>query len=267
MTKITVITICLNAEDTLRKAIESVLTQSYEDIEYVIVDGLSTDSTPDIIEQYKTGIGKYIREPDDGLYHAMNKGIANSSGDIIFFLNADDSFYDSGVVNSIVSQFEKSPSVDLVFGDVVWVHNNYETYYKQCSQVTRSGLARRTIIHQSIFARRELFQKMGNFCQEYRVVSDYEWILRVFLSGKCNYLYMAQPIVRFMLHGRSVSESWEAERREVMKKYFSAREIFRYRALPLQVEKLKKMLKKVIRFIKGRLLPPNRALTKNKERK
>lgn len=253
MEKITVITICLNADKTLRKAIESVLTQTYKEIEYVVVDGLSTDSTPGIIEQYKDEISKYISEPDDGLYSAMNKGIAISSGDIIFFLNADDSFYDDDVIKSVMNQFEKHPYLDLVFGDIVWVHNGNEVYCKQTSQVTRTGLARRTISHQSIFVRKEMFQKLGNFRQEYRVVSDYEWILRVFLTGQCNYLYVAQPIARFMLHGRSVNESWEGERREVMKKYFSVLEIIRYRAIPRQIETLKNILRKIVRFVKTRI--------------
>lgn len=252
MNKVSIVTICLNAEETIERAIESVLGQTYNNIEYIIVDGESKDRTPEIIERFKSRIDTLIREPDDGLYHAMNKGIAVSTGDVIYFLNADDVLYDRNVVNDFMDAFNSNQNVDLIYGDIVWLKDGAETYYPQNYTITRESLARRTIVHQSIFARKSLFLDVGLFNQDNRVVSDYDWILRVFLSSNHQYRYLSRPVALFSLHGRSVNEVWERERRVVMKNYFSTSEILRHRIIPLLVENQKKRLRNTIRNIKTR---------------
>lgn len=250
MIKITIITICLNAESTLQRAIESVLAQTYLEKEYVVVDGLSTDATPKIIEQYREKINRYIREPDEGLYHAMNKGIAASTGDIINFLNADDIFCDHNVLNDVADVFNADQSLDLVYGDIVRLKDNRESYHSQNYTVTRNSLARRTIHHQSIIARKKLFDEQGLFNQKYRVVSDYEWILKVFLSSNYRCKHIPRPIAFFSIYGRSANEKFEHERRVVMKGFFNQYEILRYRAVPLLIERLKNLVRSIVRKIK-----------------
>ena len=120
--KVSIITVCYNSSATISDTIESVISQSYPDIEYVVVDGGSTDGTLEIIEQYRDDITHFISEPDEGIYDAMNKGISICSGDIIGILNSDD-FYDSpNVINKIALNFPVD--CDLIFGDVVYVEKD-----------------------------------------------------------------------------------------------------------------------------------------------
>ena len=118
--KVSIITVCLNCSMHIRKAIESVISQTYPLIEYVIIDGASTDGTVEIIEKYRDRIAHFISEPDTGLYNAMNKGIGAATGDILFFLNADDYFADENVVADVADVFSKNPDIDIVFGNQIF---------------------------------------------------------------------------------------------------------------------------------------------------
>src|SRR5690554_4736848 len=124
--KISVITVCYNSERFIRTAIESVLSQSNGSVEYILVDGFSTDNTVSIIKKYEPlfkGRLKYISEPDQGLYDAMNKGIRMATGDIVGILNSDDFFYDEEVLSTVVKAF-KDPSLRATIGDIVFVKDN-----------------------------------------------------------------------------------------------------------------------------------------------
>ncbi|NIQ17074.1 MAG: glycosyltransferase, partial [Candidatus Dadabacteria bacterium] len=136
--KISVITVVYNAEDTLEQTIMSVYGQSYNEIEYIIIDGSSSDATLSIINKHRDKISHVISEPDQGIYDAMNKGINISTGDVVGFLNADDLYYENNVVEKIIRCFE-TDSVDACYGDLVYVSKNNLSkivrYWESCNHI------------------------------------------------------------------------------------------------------------------------------------
>jgi len=250
MEKVSIVTVSLNAAAYIETAIKSVRAQTYPHIEHVMIDGGSTDGTLDIINTYRDGIGYFVSEPDSGLYNAMNKGITAATGDILFFLNADDRFCDDNVIEDVVSVFNRNPDLDIVYGNLIWDWSGKMVRRKQPSTITREFLARTTVLHQTIFVRRKVFGVTGGFSEHHKVVSDYEWVLKVFLRDSCNYLYYDRDIVVMATEGLSwTTTDWEKERIDVMKGYFGFYEILRYRILPMK----KKAIRKAInRYYKAR---------------
>jgi glycosyltransferase involved in cell wall biosynthesis len=119
--RISIITICYNRKATIAKAIESVLNQDHPNIEYIIIDGNSTDGTQDIIESYSGKITTYISEPDKGMYDALNKGLQLATGDLVGLMHSDDEFYDSTIVSKIVAAFKKAPHTDGIYGNGIYI--------------------------------------------------------------------------------------------------------------------------------------------------
>lgn len=114
--KISIITACYNSEQTIEQTIQSVLGQTYENIEYIIIDGASTDRTMEVVEKYRDKIDKIVSEPDEGIYDAFNKGVSKSTGTIVHFLNAGDYYLDNGVLETILERFKKDSTLDYVHG-------------------------------------------------------------------------------------------------------------------------------------------------------
>lgn len=179
--KFSVITVCLNSADTIEKTIESVLNQQGVEIEYIIIDGGSTDNTVEIIKRFGNRIAYWCSEPDGGIYEAMNKGIAVATGDMVSFINSSD-WYADGALACIQKKMTEG-KFDLVCGKVARVKDGVvvsidakpedetEIYYKMYYQ------------HQGIFAKRSIFSKYGYFDVQYRICADYDWLLRVYNRG------------------------------------------------------------------------------------
>ena len=121
--KVSIITVSFNAENTIEDSIKSVLAQAYPDIEYIIIDGKSTDKTVDIIEKYRGKIHYFISEPDYGIFNAMNKGIKAATGDILYFLNTNDYIFDEKVIEDVVKFFQKTKAT-MIFGDMSFIDDN-----------------------------------------------------------------------------------------------------------------------------------------------
>lgn len=240
MEKLSVVTICLNAAEHIEAAFRSIQSQTYPNIEHIVIDGGSTDGTLNVIERYRNSIGYFVSEPDTGLYNAMNKGIKAATGDILFFLNADDVFSDEHVVSDVMAAFSADPDLDVVYGDQQFKTRGGLVLARQPEFVTREYLRERTIFHQTVFARQNVFEDTDGFSEDYKVVSDYEWMLKVFL-GKYRCLHLNRIIVIFSTDGRSWSTKWESERRTVMRKYFSPWEIMVYRAMPMAARRLRQI--------------------------
>lgn len=241
--KISIITVSFNSAALIEESIKSVLNQTYSSIEYLIIDGGSTDGTVEIIERYKGSIDYFVSEPDRGLYDAMNKGIRAATGDALFFLNSDDTFCDERVLGDAAEAFDNNPDVDVIFGNQIFdFGGGKKAIKKQKFEDVRERLARNNIQHQTMFTRKEIFDVTGGFSQKYRIVSDYEWILKTFLVNKCSYVYIDRDISIMSTQGLSSTTNFEPERRQVMKDYFSIYEIYRYRVLPLMVGKLIKRI-------------------------
>lgn len=197
--KISIITVCLNSAKTIRKALVSAKVQSYKQIEVIIIDGVSTDGTLNIVSEFSEIISTVVSEKDKGIYDAMNKGISLASGDIIFFLNSDDAFFDSDVLTDVVARFEESPSIDLLYGNVIYEDGKKHTK-RTYSHINRHTLQFESLCHQAVFARRSLFDKVGLFNLKFKTNADYDWLIKVFRSG-ANCVWFDRIVSVFSLGG------------------------------------------------------------------
>ena len=207
--KISIITVCYNSEATLRDTIESVLAQTYPDIEYIIVDGASRDGTMAIVAEYRDRIATVVSEPDMGIYDAMNKGIKLATGDIIGILNSDDFYENTKVVGDVVSQFVSFPDSDLVFGNVVFVapHNldKIVRYYRSdhfMSWKLRFGWMP---AHPATFIKRHAYYRVGSYSLEFKISSDYEMFVRLLLVNKLSFSRINKVLVRMRTGGVSTA--------------------------------------------------------------
>ncbi|MEE4239405.1 MAG: glycosyltransferase family 2 protein [Anderseniella sp.] len=229
--KISVVTVVLNAVGSIEKCVASVFAQTYDNIEYLVVDGGSTDGTLDILARYRDRIDYLVSEPDRGLYHAMNKGIQAATGDFVYFLNSDDRFCNETVVADVVEAIRQNPSVDLVYGDVLMGSGNQLMKRPQVPVLSRESLCRKGFCHQSLFARRELLLRTGGFSEEYRIVADGDWLARALAVGATS-LHLDRDIAVFALDGVSGTSRWHAEKRRSLRANFTRWELLRWRKLP-----------------------------------
>lgn len=208
---ISIITATYNSSRTLTDTLESVLRQSYTDIDYVIVDGGSKDNTLDIIHRYEPrfeGRMRWISEPDKGIYDAMNKGIRMAIGDVVGLLNSDD-FYTSNDVLEHVARALSDPNVDAVYGDIHYVNDDDLThcvrYYS--SRVFRRGLMRMGFMpaHPSFYCRRVIYEKYGTFDTSLRIAADFENLLRLIFVNRIRTKYISEDFVTMRTGGASSS--------------------------------------------------------------
>lgn len=207
--KVSIITVCYNSEATIRDTIESVLTQSYANIEYIIIDGNSTDSTLSIINEYGEQIATVVSENDKGIYDAMNKGIAIASGEIIGILNSDDFYENNEVIATVMNTFQTLPASDLVFGNIVFVKP------KELNKVVRCYDAKHfkpwklrfgwMPPHPATFIRKAVYNECGLYALDYKISSDYEMFVRLLLIEKRDYTYMNQTLVKMRSGGVSTA--------------------------------------------------------------
>ncbi|EAS44614.1 glycosyltransferase [Photobacterium profundum] len=188
--KVSIITVCFNSEKTIEDTLKSVQSQTYSNIEYIVVDGLSTDRTNDIVAQYGDVVSVHISEKDSGLYDAMNKGIKHATGDVIGILNSDDVFASSSSVEQLMSGFISS-DIDAVYSDLVYVSefdlNKITRLYS--SKIFKKSLIRLGIMlpHPTFYAKREAYVKFGFYKTDYRVAADFELITRFLANGVKTY--------------------------------------------------------------------------------
>lgn len=180
MEKVSIITVVYNAVKTIEQTIQSVLNQTYPSIEYIIIDGGSTDGTVDIINKFRDKIDIFISEKDDGLYDAMNKGIKSASGEIIGILNSDDT-YTENAISLVVDNFRNRP-MDVLYGDAMLVDGISEIGLYDCSDIEQLWY-RMAIPHPSTFVRKEIYDKYGVFDTQYLIAADYDLMLRLYCEG------------------------------------------------------------------------------------
>ncbi len=204
--KVSIITVCLNSDQTIEDTVKSVFNQSYKDIEYIVVDGASTDGTLDLLMKYRNQIHNYISESDKGIYEAMNKGLKLASGDIIGILNSDDFYYDSDVVKMVAEIFSNN-DIDCCYGDLEYVdyHNTDEVVRKWTSRPYTPGLFRKGFHppHPTFFAKKELFEKYGYFNLDLDISADYELMLRFMERHGAKSFYIPHVFVKMRSGGAS----------------------------------------------------------------
>lgn len=204
--KITIITVCYNSENFISSAIGSVLSQTYSNIQYIVIDGGSKDSTVSIVDSYGERISHFVSEPDKGIYDALNKGIARASGDVIGFLHADDLYAHSGVLATIARAFE-DPSVCAVYGDLQYVRKEDTT------QLVRHWASRPFVPpmlrqgwmppHPTLYVRRKWYERIGGFDTNYRIAADYFSVLQLFSQPGFKAVYIPEVLVKMRVGGAS----------------------------------------------------------------
>jgi len=201
--KVSIITTCRNAEDVIEDTIISVLNQTYPNIEYVVIDAASTDKTNEIISKYKDKIDIYINEPDKGIFYGMNKGIVYSSGDIIFFLNAGDTFYDNNVVGNAISYIGFDNKYLGIYGNVKVLNPYRKKDVIRGCKVSFNKLLYRHIHHQSLFVKRELLKEMNSFDTRYKYAADHNFIVKSIKKYPDKFYYTNQIISIYRDGGES----------------------------------------------------------------
>jgi len=205
--KISIITVSYNSAKTIRDTIDSVIQQNYHDIEYILVDGKSTDNTIEIIKSYGNKISKFISESDKGIYDAMNKGIQLASGDIIGILNSDDFYADADVLKNVANNF--IDSIDGLYADLVYVDalNTTKIIRTWKSGAYKEGAFLKGWMppHPTFFVRRKVYQNFGGFTNQLKSAADYELMLRFIHKEKIKVAYLPKIIVKMRAGGASNS--------------------------------------------------------------
>lgn len=204
--KVSLITVCFNSVDTIADTIRSVAMQDYADIEYIIVDGGSTDGTLDVIASYGQHVSRLVSEPDEGIYDAMNKGVLLSTGGIVAFLNSDDMYANATVVREMVT-FMEAGGLDAGYGDLAYVDR---TRPDRSRRFWKTGAYKRgrfrygwAIPHPAFFCRRHVFEKWGSFSKEFRIAGDFELLLRFIEKHQICVGYIPIVVAKMRMGGRA----------------------------------------------------------------
>jgi glycosyltransferase len=210
--KISIITVVFNNCATILNAINSVYSQTYKNVEYIIIDGGSSDGTLDIINENSHKISKVLSKRDNGIYDAMNKGIKLATGDIIGILNSDDFYFDEFVLFDVYQEFAKNPDLDILYGNIVYVNQNKpevierkwisENYYKKYFEDGNVPP------HPSLFLKKNVYEQVKHFDLDFRLASDYEFMLRVFKSDLFKIKYLNRMMVKMRLGG-ATNKNWK----------------------------------------------------------
>ena len=244
--RISIITACYNRAATIRGAIESVLAQDYEDIEYIVVDGASTDGSLGVIDEYRGRIAKVISEPDNGMYEAINKGVRAATGDVIGLLHSDDMLYSTDTITKVVARM-KAMGADFLYGDGLfvnaentdkvirnWIGGDYRLW-----KVRHGWLP----LHPTCYIRRDAMLKRGLYNETYKIAADSDFLFRYLLGGDLSVTYLHEYIVRMRMGGLST----DSRRRKQM--WHEDVRMYRSHGMNPTVTKIEKMLWKIPQFL------------------
>lgn len=204
--KISVVTVTYNCADTVATTFESFVGQRYSDKEHVVIDGASKDGTLEVLQAHRLQLSVLVREPDQGVYDALNKGIARCTGDVIGFLHGDDLYADNRVLSRIAEVFSDG-SVDAVYGDLDYVRR------EDASRIVRhwkSGPFSRDKLswgwmppHPTLFVRRKIYEQLGGFDLQFKIAADYDWMLRLLSQPDVRVVYIPEVLVKMRVGGMS----------------------------------------------------------------
>ena len=248
--RVSIITTCYNREKTIAQAIESVLSQDYPDIEYIVVDGGSTDNSFKIVRSYGSQICKAVSERDGGMYEAINKGIKMTTGDIVGLLHSDDFLIHNHIISEIVERF-KQTSADIVYGDGLFV-DAHQT--DKVIRDWRSGNYRRWKVrlgwlplHPTVYIKRSVMEQYGLYDERYQIAADSDFLVRYLYKANLKVEYLGKYVVRMRMGGLST----DSQKRKAMWK--EDVEMFRKNGFWGVPEKILKMGWKVPQFVNAKL--------------
>lgn len=202
--KISIVTICYNNAKQIRATIESVVNQSYKNIEYIIIDGKSSDDSPNIIREYEKHLYKYVSEPDQNLYDAINKGLKLATGDVVGLIHAGDRLFNNEIIQKIADHFYIN-DIDIMYGNSILVNDKNIPV-----RVNRSPEYKKYLVkmgwmpsHQSIYMKKEILDKTGYYNLDLHPSADYEFFLRYFYFNNYKIKRLNEFVLRFATGGRS----------------------------------------------------------------
>lgn len=247
--KVTIITSCYNRVKTIRGCIESVLAQDYPDIEYIVVDGASTDGSMDVINEYKDRIAKIISEPDHGMYEAINKGLRAATGDIVGLVHSDDFLFSNQTVSNIVKRFEETHA-DFLYGDGLFVDSNdtkkpvrnwkggrYSKGKVRCGWLP---------LHPTCYLKSSFYKEVGPYNEKYKIAADTDFLVRALYEHSPKVAYLKEYIVRMRMGGLSTDS---AKRKAMWKEDIDIYSSHGFAALPT---KIMKIMWKIPQFISAK---------------
>jgi glycosyltransferase involved in cell wall biosynthesis len=210
--KISIITVCFNSSETIAQTLRSVREQTHNDIEHIVIDGKSTDNTLEIVAAQGQHVAKLVSEKDSGIYEAMNKGIQLATGDVVAFLNADDCYKSSGVLERVATVMQ-AEQLEAYYGDVEFFRSDLQDrvvrrYNSGLFTVDRLSWGIMPA-HPALFVRKELFDRFGNFRTDYKICGDFEFVARIFRQKNLRQRYSPEVLVRMRMGGVSTS-GWRA---------------------------------------------------------
>lgn len=202
--KLSLVTVVYNAQDTIGQCIESVIGQNYPDLEYIVIDGCSTDNTLSVINQYRPYISILISEPDNGIYDAMNKGISRATGEVVGILNADDFFAGHDILQSVATVFEQQ-NTDALYGNLDIINKQGKIVRKWRSHQHGANSFNLGFMppHPTFYCRRSLFEKLGPYKMDYGSAADYELLVRFVHFCKIRTFYLNKVMVKMRIGGVS----------------------------------------------------------------
>lgn len=218
---LSIITICKN-ESYIEETCKSIVNQSNQNFEWIVVDGASTDDTLEKLYKYKERIDTFISETDDGVYFAMNKGIKQARGEYLLFMNGGDVFYNNNVVAVVMPLLTKMKK-DVFYGDSYRLFENKKDCFIKTypDKITKSFFLTNTLAHQSSFIKKELFEKFGGYREDFKIVSDKEKWLK-FIDNDVDFFHISQPLSCFRMNGisRQQSDTLLQEKKKLLEEYF-----------------------------------------------
>lgn len=221
-----IITINFNNASGLQKTIESVVNQSYVDFEYIVIDGGSTDESNAVIKQFAAKINYWVSEKDNGIYHAMNKGIAVATGKYCLFLNSGDVLADTEVLKKVA---DTNPTEALVYGDIIFADGNKKQVGIQPEVPAIIHLIRGTIFHPASFILSAQLKKMNGFDESFKIAGDYDFFVRAIIMEKIKCKHVPIVISEFDIYGISNNAAQkstvQAERNRIQQKYFTTEQL------------------------------------------
>ncbi len=220
--KISVITVSFNNKNELEKTIQSVVNQSYKNIEYIIFDGGSSDGSKEILEKYSDKISFWASEKDNGIFNAMNKGIVKSSGEFIIFLNSGDTFYENTTLENAVKSFDTTHQI--YYGNVIRIRKDRESFRTYPEVLDFSYFYNGSLCHQATFIKRQLFFDYFLYNENYKIAADWEFFIYTICKENIPYKYINQTICYYDFNGISstgkYAEIHQQEKNETLQKYF-----------------------------------------------
>jgi glycosyltransferase involved in cell wall biosynthesis len=222
--KLTVITINYNNLSGLKKTVPSVLEQTYQDFEYIIIDGGSTDGGSNFIESYSDKLNYWISERDGGVYNAMNKGILKATGEYIILMNSGDTFYSADTLEKVLPELESGE--DIIYGNAFFfnrINNEPDSLWLYPKKLGFDFFCEGALNHQAVFTRKSLHDARGGYSENYKLISDWLFMLEAFVYGGASYKYLDMTICNYDQSGFS-AQNWDKavlERSQALKTRFT----------------------------------------------